>query len=78
MLQGCATGCMHGGTLRLILLVLPLQVFDGQPLQLMAKDMATGDTMFHLTLWHRRMLQHAANQSQGVAAAGAGAVNTSG
>jgi hypothetical protein len=48
----------------LLLVLLLLQLFDGQPLQLMIKDLASGDTMLHLTVWHRRMLQHTANKAR--------------
>jgi hypothetical protein len=38
------------------------QLLNGQPLQLMLKDLASGRSMLHLTVWHRRMLQHPANK----------------
>lgn len=47
-----------------LLLLLLLQLFDGQPLQLMMKDLASGGSMLHLTIWHRRMLQHPANKAR--------------
>lgn len=34
----------------------------------MLKDVASGRSMLHLTVWHRRMLQHPANKEQAAAA----------
>jgi hypothetical protein len=44
-------------------LLLVAQVLDGQPMQLLLKDTATGTNMLKLEVWHRRMLQHKANSS---------------
>lgn len=41
-----------------------LQLLDGQPLQLMLKDLSSCHSMLHLTVWHKRMLQHPANKAQ--------------
>jgi hypothetical protein len=66
----------------LLLLLLLLQLFDGQPLQLMMKDLASGHPMLHLTVWHRRMLQHTAAKAHtascgnGAAAAAAAAADS--
>uniref|UniRef100_A0A383VBM9 Domain of unknown function at the cortex 1 domain-containing protein n=1 Tax=Tetradesmus obliquus TaxID=3088 RepID=A0A383VBM9_TETOB len=40
-----------------------VQVLDGQPMQLLLKDTASGSNMLKLEVWHRRMLEHKANSS---------------
>jgi hypothetical protein len=37
-------------------------VLDGQPMQLLLRDMGSGLDMLHLAVWHKRMLTHPANR----------------
>jgi hypothetical protein len=66
LLQSCALTQLTHVLMNTNLYIVPrqvcvcvcLQVFDGQPLQLMMKDTSSSHSMLHLTIWHRRMLTY--------------------